>query len=731
MNIQEFLGRIEGVKSVGGGQWRGNCPACDDHHGHLYIAENEGTILLDCKHGCTAKDIVGRLGLELKDLYPERREDRVIREHMYTDILKKAILRKVGGGKVGLWMARVNGQWVKGQQGMTAHPYHAERLKDAQVIYLVEGEKDVENMEALGYVATSLPNGCKSKWRPKVDIPYFADKDVIVITDNDESGEIYGDKAVEALLCVAASIRRVPSSRIMATVPEKGDISDIISMVGADRTKELLQAAVDATPYERPPKPAEPRPVNTDTLAYKRLTTDIDATKYEHNDIENARLFCDIYQGVCRWSPTVKGWAVYKDGKWQEDQGNVAAQGFIEEMFDALHAISSDKGSRFIANVAQLAQHNVRERVLKDAQNNGSFRWDELDRDPQVFNCKNGTLDLRTGDLHPHDPNDMISKAANVDYVPGAVSQDWIKFIDDVMQGDAEKTRYLQKALGLALTGIIREECFFVLYGKETRNGKSTLVETFAHMLGDYAQNVDIDLFAVHRYKDAEKPSPMLAAVAGKRFVYTSEPERGMSLDAALIKRFTGGDALTARQLQQRVFTFVPQCKLFIHTNYLPNINDKTLFTSQRVKVIEFNRHFEAHEQNKRLKEILRSETNKSGILNWAIEGYKLYQAEGLGEPSVIDGAVADYMLKMDKVAQFFEECMINEGFGGVKGADVYEAFKVWCRECNLSPLSKQNFFVELRAKALMTETGTLEGKTVRNFVPGYIIDPDIKVVIK
>lgn len=727
MNIAEFLERIEGVKIVSNGQWRGNCPVCNDRHGHLYISERGGKILLDCKHGCTFSEICAALDVKQSDTFPDREERVPPREHIYTDmdgnkLAKKMIWKKPNGEKITGWQ-RWDGDWKKGLNGLKLPLYHIAKLKDADVVYLVEGEKDVETMERLGFTATSTPNGAGSAWSARYSKP-LTGKDVIIITDNDEAGGIYGQNAAKALIKVAASVKVISAGAIYPDVGEKGDISDISAKIGETKTVELLNATVENTPYY---KAEDVRvTVNLDTPAYKRITTDIDPTSYEFNDSGNSKLFTDIYGGVCRWSPSIKGWAAYSNGVWQRDTGDVLARQHMEELRQALCAYSASvRDTAFVSNAAKLASTTTRDRILKDAQKNRAFKWEDLDTDNLTLNVANGTLDLNTMTLHEHTPDDMLGMKTSAAYVPGARCERWEKFIDEIMQSDTDKARYLQKALGYSLSGLIREECFFILLGTTTRNGKSTLTETIGKLMGSYAATSEPATFALKR-RDASAASPDIARLKGVRFLCASEPPKGMMFNAAVLKQITGGDTIVARHLYEADVEFTPQFKLFFNTNYLPQIDDKTVFTSDRVKVIEFNRHFERHEQDKYLKETLSKPENMSGILNWLLDGYRMYRAEGLVEPQCVRTATNEYQQGQDKISRYIDEVLqINTMSSGVTGKDAYEAYRLWCKECNFSPMLKKAFYDELRKRHLLQETATVSGKTAHNVIKDHSLNEE------
>ncbi len=182
------------------------------------------------------------------------------------------------------------------------------------------------------------------------------------------------------------------------------------------------------------------------------------------------------------------------------------------------------------------------------------------------------------------------------------------------MNGDMDKARFLQKALGYSVSGDTRFECMFFLYGETTRNGKGTLMESILRVIGDYGRAVRPETIALKHSVNSQNPSEDIARLAGIRLANISESSRGLLLNAAQVKSMTGNDTLNDRFLHENSFDFQPQFKLYVNTNYLPVITDTTLFTSGRVLIIPFDRHFEEYEQDKGLKAEFRKPEVQSAI---------------------------------------------------------------------------------------------------------------------
>lgn len=454
---------------------------------------------------------------------------------------------------------------------------------------------------------------------------------------------------------------------------------------------------------------------------------------YYWNDLGLNRLFADIFRRIYRYNYTVKEWYMF-DGKiWREDTGSAHVLQQSEKLYDALLNYTTtiediQKKSDYFEYILKLGKSNQRKVILEDAQNLCSVFQNDFDKNTDLFNCQNGTLNLKTLEFKPHDSSDLLTKISNVHYDPNTKSPLFENFISEVMQDDAEKINYIQKALGYALTAETHYETCFILYGATTRNGKSTLMSTIMNALGEhtgYSLDMKSETLAQKKNTDSRQASGDLARLKDCRFLNASEPPKRMIFDVALLKNMLGRDPITARNLYEREFTFRPQFKLFINTNFLPLITDDTLFKSNRINVITFNRHFEPHEQDKMLKDKLITQENISGIFNWCLEGLKQFQADGLEPPQSVVEATEEYRKNSDKIGNFIEECL-EKSTKNSKAKDIYDAYRAWCASNGYGAEGKNNFFAELKSKNIFAPTGTIDRQTIRNIVIGYVLTDEV-----
>jgi len=436
--------------------------------------------------------------------------------------------------------------------------------------------------------------------------------------------------------------------------------------------------------------------------------------RYGWNDIGNSNLFADYYRGIARFVPERRQWFVYDGKAWRGDTGSLKVMSLCKKLANKLmvYALSiSEERLRkeYIGFIGKWQMRKYRETILKDAQDVHPLSITEFDADIYLLNCRNGTLNLQSGEFREHRAKDYITKIAGVMYDPAARCQRWESFIDEVMSGDKEKAEFLQKSFGYSLTGDTRYETMFILYGATARNGKGTSMETLLTISGDYGRTCRPETIGLKTSNSGSAPSEDVARLAGARFVNISEPDKKLTLSAALLKTLTGSDTVNARFLHENSFDFKPQFKIFTNTNYLPTVTDLTLLTSGRVKIIPFERHFEEFERDIGLKEVFSKPENLSGILNWAIEGYRKLQQSGLDMPQSVKDATFAYHHENDKVGLFFEERLVEDENCEERTAEIYYAYQSWCRENGYYAENARNF------KAALTNVCRIERKRPKN----------------
>lgn len=333
-----------------------------------------------------------------------------------------------------------------------------------------------------------------------------------------------------------------------------------------------------------------------------------------------------------------------------------------------------------------------------------------IDKDPWALNCLNGTIDLRTGTLRPHDPDDYITKLCPVAYNPNARSGVWEDVLAKVTLESGLTTRplagFLQRWFGYCATGSTREQCFVVHYGNGS-NGKSTIIDTISMVLGDYAGSAAPGLLVG---KANERHPTELADLFGRRMVTSHETNDGGHLREDVVKQLTGSDPVKARYMRADFFEFDPTHKLQLLTNHKPIIKGTDGGIWRRVLLMPYLARFASKEEviagrahfikDTDVPERLKSEA--PGVLAWLVRGAREWFTDGLQPPDVVLAASRDYQTEQDRVGQFVaENCefdvLAREVLAGGFGDGLYGAYRSWCQESGLFPISKQRFAEELR----------------------------------
>jgi putative DNA primase/helicase len=503
-------------------------------------------------------------------------------------------------------------------------------------------------------------------------------KRVFILPDNDKLGRKHAQDIAASLHGKAdISIIELPG------LPKKGDIVDFFEKQGPENAAKLLidlcVAAKQWTPSTETTAPAG-EPLRTNDS----LGAEIDIPDYHFTDLGNAErlirnhkgtiLFCYPYNQWLRWDR--RTWPVDISGdierKAKETIKKIyreasAAADEDQRTAIAKHAMRSESGSK-IKSMLELARMDVP--VLPK----------DLDADPWLFNIQNGTVDLKTGQLQPHNSGDLITKISTVIYDPGAKCPLFESFLDRITQSRSGLIDFLQRTVGYALTGLTIEQCFFVLYGIGA-NGKTTFLEVLRKVLGDYGQQANFATFLNTRSKNSSND---LAALKGARVVCASESGAGQSLNESLIKHITGGEAIRARFLWGEFFEYYPEFKIFLASNHRPPIRNADLGIWRRVRLIPFDEVIPIEEQDQDLLEKLFEEL--PGILNWMLKGCLDWQKNKLGMSEEVKQATDLYKSESDVFGTFFEEKCIFTPEVEVKSGDLQKAYRRWCEKSGEKP---------------------------------------------
>ncbi len=434
----------------------------------------------------------------------------------------------------------------------------------------------------------------------------------------------------------------------------------------------------------------------------------------EHlTDLGNARRLVRLYGARVRYAPARGSWLVFDGRRWAHDEtGEVArhAKATVASIYEEAAVTQSGEQRKAIASWATKSESEPRLRALialAKTEPGIPVTIGELDRDPWVLNVANGTLELRTGTLRPHDPKDLITKLADVAYDVDATASRWQSFLARVFEGDESVITFVQRAVGYTLTGSIIEQIILLLIGTGA-NGKSVFVETVRACLGDYATATDFATFLVTKH-DAVRND--LARLVGARLVTAVEVDQGGRFSEPVIKTITGGDVITARFLFREFFEFQPQFTMLLAANHKPTVRGTEHAIWRRIKLVPFNVTIPPQEQDRHLLAKLREEL--PGILRWAVEGCLAWQREGLGDPSVVRTATERYRDEMDALAGFLDECVVLKASQRSGASVLYRTYVQWCERVGERSTSQRRFGQRLAERGFTKSRSGSRGQYV------------------
>ena len=434
----------------------------------------------------------------------------------------------------------------------------------------------------------------------------------------------------------------------------------------------------------------------------------------------------DVYRYACRLSAMCKeeAAAARRKGKAaMEADGSGAHVERAEKIAEALEKWGTRSESK---GTIEAAIGLARKMLTVDAG--------LLDRDGMLLNVLNGVVDLRDGSLREHRADDYITKLAPVEYRgmgEAARCERWEQALREIVGGDEAMVGFLQRWFGYCATGSVREQVFVVHWG-DGSNGKSTVLDTVADVLGDYAGVAAPGLVA--STEKTERHPTEIAALMGKRMVTASETREGVQLREDFVKQATGDRKMTARFMREDFFEFNVTHKIQLLTTAKPVVRGQDHGIWRRVRLVAYRERFGSVEEvrdglatrvkdvgllaalgagadGKDADEAQAGREARSGVLGWLVAGaVSWWRDGGLREPSTVIEAGEAYRFEQDRVRQFIGECCelrrdvfepLSAGMGGL-----FPAYTEWCREGNYHPLARNRFMHE-----------------VERIVPGFRLD--------
>ena len=432
-------------------------------------------------------------------------------------------------------------------------------------------------------------------------------------------------------------------------------------------------------------------------------------------DTGNAENFAAMFGSDARYNRTADKWLLWDGVRWVVDEyGKVErfATDTARAMLRGASEINDDdKRKRAVGWALSTENLQRRKAMLTIAQSIPPLATigREFDTHHMLVTAKNGTIDLHTGELRPSERSEYLTKQLGTTYNRNADCPRWKQFLSEVFDNDQELIRYVQTAIGYSLTGDTREQVLFLLLGNG-RNGKSTFLETIALLMGEYA---DTTSFATFDAGTKNEQSNDLAKLSGARFVTIIEADEDRRLNEAKVKSVTGQDTITCRFLHREFFSYKPQFKIWLAMNHAPIIRGADEGIWRRIKRVPFKQNFKDRE-DKLLNVKLHSEL--PGILNWALDGLRRWQEEGLIEPKAVTDATREYRAESDVIAEWIEDfCEIDSKYEMIVEVG-YMVYRQWAEARNDKPMSNSAWSRRIQEMGYSRERIFRNGKQVRAF---------------
>jgi putative DNA primase/helicase len=677
-----------------GAEVRFLCPAHEDTHPSARYHPEKHTWYCDaCQAGGGILDLAKRLDIAPPEHPKTRRQSepgRITAIYDYRDEARTLLYQTIRYEPKDFVQRRPDGKGghVWNLHGARLVLYRLPEIIAADqdaTVYVVEGEKDADNAAKAGILATTSPLGA-GKWRTEY-AEFLRGRYVVALPDNDDAGRSHSLTVASSLFGVAARVKVLD----LPGLPPKGDLSDWLA-AGGDAAQLATLADVaptwmprltnDLSPNGRKPRTMAPIPFN--------LT-----------DYGNAERLVAAHGGDLRYCHPWQKWLAWDNRRWAvDDTAEVERRGKLvarQLYFEAAAIDDKDLRQRtFKWATGTEANHRLSAMMALARSEPGiPVRSNDLDADPWALNCRNGTVDLRTGDMRCHCRTDMLTKLAGTEFQPAAEAPLFHAMLERILP-DPEVRAYLQQWAGYCLTASAREHRLPIWHGGGA-NGKSTLLGCLLGILGDYGKQAAPDLLIAKRW---DHHPTELADLFGTRLAASVEVGEGRKLAETLVKQLTGGDRMSARFMRGDFFQWDPTHKLVLVCNHKPVISGTDLAIWRRVDLVPFTVTIPEAERDPDLPNKLRAEY--PGILAWAVEGCLSWQANGLCRPEAVRAASEAYRSEMDVLGDFVtERCEMGPTWSVAIGT-MYTAYVAWAKATGEEPIGKRDFGLRLRERGII-----------------------------
>ena len=418
---------------------------------------------------------------------------------------------------------------------------------------------------------------------------------------------------------------------------------------------------------------------------YELARLNFEGKSYSATESDMVELFAYIFRATLAYVPEMNQYYIFDDTRWRpEEFGEVMH--LIKEFPGIIRCMAQNDymDEKLKVPFYKLAKHYQSLKMNKAFYDSVKYERrlvttaESFNLDNYQLNFVNGTLNLKTKEFCRHDANNYITKIVHTDYNSEATCPKFQKFLDEIMAGDEERIRFLQRCLGYSITGDTREQVLFVCYGPGA-NGKTVLLETFMNILGaNYTANIPSASILENHYNNSINSD--IAALKDIRFVKVNEISQYRYLDESKVKELSGCDKITARFLYQDYFTYTPKFKLWLVTNHKPKIRGTDEGIWRRLVFIPFTVVIPSEQQDTCLMQKLLDE-EQEGIIAWIVNGCYEWMRIGLAIPQSFEDQKADYRIDRDVFKSFLEETIVSENNSSIAANVLYESYKNWAEK--------------------------------------------------
>jgi P4 family phage/plasmid primase-like protien len=431
-------------------------------------------------------------------------------------------------------------------------------------------------------------------------------------------------------------------------------------------------------------------------------------TRPERSELGLAERFVTRHKNEVKYITDERSFVVWNGNVWERDTNEHAV---MQRMIETVKAIPANEVSALMgknnAEAEKTAQWAIREaqrratmvQALQLAAVNPalSVRTGALDANPELFQCANGIVNLRTREFSDSHPDAMHTLSSPINFDANATCPRWLQFLHEVTGGNHNLIAYLRRSVGYTLSGKTDAQVWFFVYGLGA-NGKSVFLNVLRDLAGTYGTTASADSFMTQQ-RNSSGATPEIAALAFRRLVCVTEIPQGRQLDEARMKTLTGGEKMSARQLYKGQFTFEPRFKLWFAGNHKPAIRGNDHGMWRRIQLIPFTQQIPADKKDSNL--LVKLRTELPGILNWAIEGYSDYAGQGLTPPQIVLDEVQSYRGEEDILGDWIAECCDLAANARAPRDDLFMSYQRYRVSRTIRGVGNKTFYASLRSRGL------------------------------